>query len=479
MIEPIAIAVKGPIDATTVVWSLSAQHRVTVIAKTCFCYDEHGSVRAVDAGPIIRSDIGLTRVPCDLAPFLRGVQVVLIGSARGDASDVAMTVQRGASRLLERSAGANDVAMLGPQRPDDPHGLARFGKSIVSLTAGTDGALFSSAPAEQRLPIFEGDETITLEGLDPRASRVVIPLPRFELKAGAKVGSLDVPFETRLDTIVLEPASHRVSLCWRGSFPIRADMLADLALSMELKLSAGSAKPDSRTTPMQAVNDEPLPFSPDAAKSPPPIANTLHGAAATGTVALRQRIPRQAATPFEPTASGAEDTGSRPPAGSDPAPASGGDSPFMGTAALSREELAKAVAAAAVPFEGAGASAPRQPSAPIPDAPWETSPQTPPTNVQAPRPGQSTVSMPFIKRNTEIVEPEEPAPPSPPPPPAAPPKAPEKKTADEIERERPKQAWASGPETGPIEPTAPSRPKRAPRKALNDLLYGKGKPKKK
>ena len=459
MIESIPITTKGPVEASAVWWSLSTQHRVTVIAKTTFRFDEHGGVRAVDATPLVREEVGPGGVPCDLAPFLRGVQVVLIGTARADATEVGLTIQRGTHVLLERRVRSDEVAALGRQPPSADEGLARFGASITSLAAGTDGATFSSAPPEQRLSNFDGGETIIIDGLDPRGARVVIPMPPFELSAEAKVGTLDVPFETRLDTVIVEPNSHRASLCWRGSFPVRADMLADLHLSVVLRLSGSASKTEARTTPMHAVAEQPLPFTPDADKTPPPLAGTLHGVAATGTVALRGRIPRSAATPFEPKTDAIHGAG---------------------TAALSREELKKAAAAAAIPFgSSTPRPAPQQNAAPIPDAPWASATKDTPTGgITPPQRGQSTVSIPFISRDAAPTD-SATAEASPPQVEPEAPKEPAKKTAEEIERERPKQAWARGPETGPVEPTTSTKPKRAPRKALNDMLYGTSKPKKK
>lgn len=423
----ILIEARGPVAAGSVVWRLGSQTRVTLIVKTSVGYDASGRVRAIDENPVIFAEVQADGQRCDLAPFLRGAHVVCSGPARAAAGEVAIYVKRGEALLLKRALPASAAPSLGPVPTEAPEGLARFGAGVVSLTAGMDGHRLSIAPREQRMGPLRGDETVVLEGLDPDVASVAITLPPLELRFAVHMGTVAVPFSARLDTLALEPSARRLSMVWRGSFAVREEDLGAVKASVTVTMGQTvAAAPDHapRSTP----------FSPHAGKAPPPLAQTLHTSEATGTVNLGGFIKLDKATPFETR---------------EPAP--------NVTASLSREELARAAGAEAVPFGGGGTTPQKpRPHTPIPGAPWAGGERTP---VVLPSAGAEATL--YDEPRVPAVKPRAPEP-------AVTPKTPE-----QIEKERPKEAWVRGPELDLEAAKAP--PKRAKRKDLNSALYSRKK----
>ncbi len=449
MLASIPIEVVGPLAAASVVWRIGAQTRVTVIVKTSVGYEPTGRVRAVDADPVVAVEVDARGRRCELAPFLRGAHVVCLGQARAGAREVALYVKRGNTVLLERAVPASAASSLGPVPAEAREGLARFGAGVVSVEAGLDGHRLSTAPREQRMGPLRGHETIVLEGLDPEVASVAIPLPPLELRFAVLMGAVPVPFSAQLDTLALEPSTRRLSMVWRGNFAVREEDLGAVRASVALKVDQTVGQTVAQTVAPPDLAASSTPFSPRAGKAPPPLAASLHTAEPTGTVSLGGFIQPARATPFEA-----------------PQPARNV------TALLSREELRRAAAGGAVPFDS-GPPSPRrqQPHAPIPGAPWagdEHAPVTPPSDRAtttlfdaSSEPERRVVSRAEVASEPHASHPDAEG--------ASPPKTPE-----ELERERPKEAWARGPELDHEAANAP--PKRAKRKDLNAFLYPRKKP---
>jgi hypothetical protein len=404
---------------------MDAQHRATLIFKCSFSYDEQGTIGDIDGASVIdneRSHGG----PCDLAPFLRGTQLVCIGGSAPAAPRVGLALRRKRLQLVERELDVDQVSALGPVAPAHPAGLAAFGQRIIGVPAGTDGAVFSVAPPEQRTGPMAGGERLVLTGLDPTVSELTVPIPPFRLGVAVQLGPAAVPFDVRLDTLIIEPAERRVLLVWRGSFPLSVDALDDVSVQAKMHI-------DEHVD----VASHTVPFA--GAKVAPPIATTLHADKPTGTVQMNGYLPRHAGTPFR-------------------------EKHAKVTVELSRDVLRKE--ADAVPFQGIGAASSGagatggSAKAPIPGAPWSAESSS---AVVRPMPGASRT---IIGGEVE----DEPPPAEPPPAEDVPPDSPPRKTREEIERGRPKEAWVKGPEID-LE-AAKAKPTRAKRKNLNALLYG-------
>jgi hypothetical protein len=438
MLESIPIEISGPVAVGSVVWSMDTQHRITLIAKTSVGYDRDGRVRAVDAEAIVHDEVAPDGWRCDLAPFLRGTQLTCKGRARDGVTQVSLSLWRAGKPLLRCEVGATEVGSLGPIAATDAEGLARFGRGVVAIVPGTDGRVFSTAPGKQQIGPLRGGETIIVEGFDVEAEYLEIQLPPLVLDFKVNIGPVGVPFDARLDTLAFAPNDRRFTMLWRGSFPVRADSLGSLEVAVALKMERAAA----HTGAMPNRSDrQVMPFVEDAEKTPPPLATTLHGVDVTGTVSLGQRIPRGGGTPFR--------AAEEPPANA--------------TALLSRDALKRAEEEDAVPFATGNRGERPAPLPPIPGAPWGSAPTS---DVKPPHFGASVTLVGSEEVPEEI--PEEGAA-EVPAVVAAEPEAPQAKTPEEIERDRPKQAWVSGPELD-LE-AAKAAPKRAKRKDLNALLY--------
>jgi hypothetical protein len=437
----LGVEVKGPIGAGAIVWSLSGQLRVTAIAKTRLLYDHRGEMRAVEPAPLVAAERAPNGAPCDLAPFVPGAQVICLGAAQR--GEVAIRVARAGNTLFERRVVSGAVSELGPVV--ETH-LMRFGAGVVALDAGVRDHKLVCAPPEQRTAALAGDETVTMTGLDPELEHISVTLPPFALRIMATIAGEDVTFDTRLDTLVLEPASRLIALVWRGSFPVRAEMVSSVKLLAKLGLGPRGPAKLSETMPAQGGRAPSVPFVAGSRPSaPPPIAADLYAEEATGTVALSPRIPRAAATPFEPH-------------------------PAETTTVLSRDELKRAADSDAVPFGGAATEKRPMPTTPLPGAPWTDEASN--VEVRAPSHGAGTVDLEYLSRDLHGDD-DVPAPWRAPPPEPAP-RTPQESNAAPTEAKS-GEPWAAEPWVkGPREVggAAESKVRRPARRNLNAALYG-------
>ncbi|MSP24584.1 MAG: DUF2169 domain-containing protein [Myxococcales bacterium] len=85
---PVLVAVLGPFEAGTMLWRVSGQSMVTVIAKACCTLVPDGELALAEPQPIVRNDALFSHQPMDgvrrageLAPQLHAVDVTLTGHA--------------------------------------------------------------------------------------------------------------------------------------------------------------------------------------------------------------------------------------------------------------------------------------------------------------------------------------------------------------------------------------------------------------
>jgi len=103
------------------------------------------------------------------------------------------------------------------------------------LAPHVDASFFNTAPLDQRLETFVGDERIILENLHPdfpRFSTHIAPIrPRAVVhKAGAAMAPLDL----RCDTLCIDTDRRVCSLSWRASVPLaHADEFVHVEVSID------------------------------------------------------------------------------------------------------------------------------------------------------------------------------------------------------------------------------------------------------
>jgi len=213
----------------------------------------------------------------DLAPYLGSGEVILRGSAHvpgGSRSVVRLTVARAGASLVDKRivVRADDLpagravsipityenALGGPGHrqnpvgrstplfidPIDPANAGSFGPiariwharasllrpehkkalqgRVWTLDEGFVADFFHAAPPNQRIAgFFAGDETIALDGFGPRGGRVEWKLSgaRAEARRMHEEGAA-TPIALHADLLRIDTDRERVTLTWRGYFPI-------------------------------------------------------------------------------------------------------------------------------------------------------------------------------------------------------------------------------------------------------------------
>jgi hypothetical protein len=416
----IALRLEGPLDGCAFAWRLRQGLRVSVVAKATFAFDRFGAAAPLDAARLVRDEPAQGGDPCDVAPWLDRAQIVVVGVPEATRR-ARLAVERDGRRWVDKvveGSPAEIAAALGPiPSPAARAGVRDVTRAVMELPAALASDAFQCVPADQRLDAFGPASVICLEGLSPLAPALRVALPPLALEVEARTGPIHIPVYPRHDTVIVHASASRCSLLWRANFGVGDERaLADLAIVARLRTAAAApARPQT------------LPFQ-TAGAAPPRLATDLHRGAddgGSGTMALPQRIPRAAATPFEPGAPG----------------------DGVATEQLSRQALREAAKAAALPFESTTKArvAPRA-VAPIAGAPWSDAKVA---EVPPPSPGSETVALPRIPR----------APAAPPPPPEAPAPA----AAAVVEQATP---WATGPKDERTD-----EPQQPARKNLNALIY--------
>ena len=100
---------------------------------------------------------------------------------------------------------------------------------IADYPLDFEWSYFQVAPMDQRLSALSGDEWILLEGLHPSHGLVRTRLPSARALASLysrRPGAAPTVAELKLDTLHIEPDENRLSLLWRGSFPVMSELAA-------------------------------------------------------------------------------------------------------------------------------------------------------------------------------------------------------------------------------------------------------------
>ncbi|XXX72647.1 DUF2169 domain-containing protein [Sorangium sp. So ce134] len=417
MIAPgprVAVAPLGPAAAATVTWLLRGRLHVTVVAKATFALVPEGRMSVVAPDPIApeeQPDPSGQRLKAagDLAPFLDGCGVVVTGHAElppGYSSPHAMvrlTVVQGGQVCIDKQAQLDGAARVGAARShvriDGMGPLARSSPlrsrllgaadarrlqgSPIDVPEGLDPSYFQAAPVDQRVPALRDDAWIVLGGVFAQRPKLRTQLPEArgvarlyrEQQAAPRAGE---PIPLRADAVHVDVDRRCCSVVWRGHVPVEEADLASLRVLAGVELPG---QPVAWVDPFGAGGAS-------AARGAPPDAAAQRGARGNpleGTSDLSiedaARAIAAAATPFDARRAPAEPARA---AASSPAAHGGAHELLGGTSALSLEDAARAVASAATPFDArrapaaaaaeparrpASSSAPPAPPAPLSPAP--------------------------------------------------------------------------------------------------------------
>jgi hypothetical protein len=129
-----------------------------------------------------------------------------------------------------RAAGFGPIAASWPARRgllgEMPRKLLKA--PVVELPDNFDWAYFQAAPADQRVDFFRGDEWIVIDGVSPTRPRVRTRLPG--ARGLARVHGLSSfgiaegqPLALHADTLRIDADEERITLSFRGVFPVPSD----------------------------------------------------------------------------------------------------------------------------------------------------------------------------------------------------------------------------------------------------------------
>jgi hypothetical protein len=82
-----------------------------------------------------------------------------------------------------------------------------------------DPHYFQSAPTDQQVPYFRGDEVIRCTGMTPIGTFMFV-VPTVEVPVVFRFRDREVQSEPKLDTLIIEPDERRILLTWRTSVPV-------------------------------------------------------------------------------------------------------------------------------------------------------------------------------------------------------------------------------------------------------------------
>ncbi len=195
---------------------------------------------------------------------------------------------------------------------------------IADYPTGFEWRFFQAAPADQRLGTLAGDEWLMLDGLHPSHTLVRTRLPSARALAtlySRRPGVAPSLAELKLDTLHIETDDNRLSLLWRGAFPIMSELAAgELLIAGGLELPGKAlmwpqsidelealASPQVDATELAGGRDDELqrtgePMLPAPAYAVPAATPSVPQAAAHGIPEAAPSVP-YAATPAAPATS--------------------------------------------------------------------------------------------------------------------------------------------------------------------------------
>lgn len=276
----------GPLWAV-LPWRMNGAPRVTIAVKVCYRLTPAGAVLA-EAEPIVMADqfregsSSLLR-PSEMAPFLPGTGVLLVGQACAPGGrpipslSVRLALYRGDQPLLdkvlhvvgdrahsaaapapfvrmpivyERAYGGSGVEtnpvgtgqpgpppnILHPTHPERPAGFGpvarhwaprrylhpgpRADAPAPELSGSVDFRYFHAAPLDQQIAPLLGNERIFFENLHPHHPQVTCILPGFRAGAHVVRGGSPVPVDLVADTLWIDAAALTATLIFRGSIAL-------------------------------------------------------------------------------------------------------------------------------------------------------------------------------------------------------------------------------------------------------------------
>lgn len=279
----------------------------------------------------------------------------------------------------------------------DPATRKAMTKRIQELPADIDWRFFQAAPPDQTVEVLHGIEWVALDGFSAEQPQMRFRLPGgmaltrvygFE-RAGAPNA---VPLQ--LDRLHIETEEKRLSMVWRGSFPVHVEEAVNDLVVAATYLSSMGAFEWPAETELQLVAHKPL------TKNTLPPRVDLEGTTTIEAEDLSksvQTLPFAGAKEELPKAVKPVDLAHHPLSGtvsldaSEVARVAMPDIPLDGTMAIE----APAASSEALPFAGGPASDSSPPSAavsvPLPGAPWASSPRAP--EVRKPASAIGTVDL--------------------------------------------------------------------------------------
>jgi hypothetical protein len=295
-----------------------------------------------------------------------------------------------------RTVGFAPIPASFPSRRQklEPKARKLIAKRVMEVPAEIDWSYFQAAPTDQQLDSLRGDEWVALDGFNAQHPQI-----RFRLPGGLAVCRVygyeragapnHVPLV--LDGLHVETAEMRLSLVWRGSFPIMVEEALNGLVIAGAYLATAEAFEWPAEADLKALPHEPSVVA--GADLPPRDEIDLEG---TSTIDPSELDGRVRTLPFAgkkqqlPSAvtgreledhplSGTVALEGKPPSSPALPPAMIADIPLDGTMAIT----GSAPGGEALPFpEAPPASSKRSPAA-IPGAPWagnadESPPVVPP-----------------------------------------------------------------------------------------------------
>ncbi len=315
----------------------------------------------------------------------------------------------------ERTVGFGPIPASFPLRRKLLHADARkrLAKPIRDVPLTVDWGYFQAAPADQQLKSLQGNEWLALDGFCAERPQLRLRLPgglAVSRIYGFERGGVPNQVPLTLDTLHIQTDDKRLSMAWRGSFPVNADETveqlvvaaaylattdafewpaeADLRTLSYASLMGGGAAPARERVDLEGTmtvearrgkrKEQTLPFAGHKANLPSAITpQDLHDHPLSGTLAIDgATVASLAAHNLAPESAPAS-----------PVPAD--NMPLDGTMAIS----ASAASGAALPFAGAptaGSSTATDAKAGMPGAPWDLAS---PARPVVPRSGSGTLDL--------------------------------------------------------------------------------------
>jgi hypothetical protein len=280
---PIQSIAESPVSIGSLLWGSQRGLHLTVVVKATFALPDDGSIALASPAPIHREEVlgdggQRVRFAGDLAPYVPRADILFSGAGHAGGGRARLSVHRGGcliDKALPPATAAKPWDAFGPVPIAWParHGLLR-GRDRSFLAAPVphfpddfDWAYFQAAPADQRVDVLHGDETLVLEGLHPRFARFSARLPAVRAEAHLLEGGPGhdgggVPVLLRIDTLFVDGDAGTCSVVSRGVTSVQGhDALSRLVLRARVSILGAPALSPPQEAPARATT-EPFPDAP-------------------------------------------------------------------------------------------------------------------------------------------------------------------------------------------------------------------------